>query len=281
MLKGSWNEQPPQTDQGRKTCPICGYPLQLRYKSAYGLKLYICTNEPEVCSFMTNEYNAGKLAIMKCDRCRDGYLIVKPVGNHDYFLGCTNYKKDGTGCGKVIWKKQYYEMFGLEPDPELQQEKKQEPIQRKEYKVKTPYTKKREEHAASEPKQKPDLGTVLFENVDLNDAVFTTLCCLDHVSEHRFYGVSVLTDVLRGVHSTKIQKAQLDTLPEYGVLYQLQRDVVVAIIEWLIANQFILQTKSNYPVLHPTYNGQHYAEQMTKAKLTKLQRYLREPEEAE
>ena len=69
-------------------CPICGYPMQFRYKNAYGLRLHICTNEPEVCGFMTNEYKAGKMSIIKCDQCRDGYLIVRQAKNNDYFLGC-------------------------------------------------------------------------------------------------------------------------------------------------------------------------------------------------
>ena len=77
-LKGQWNEDPEKTPFFKKSCPICGYPMQFRYKAAYGLRLYICTNEPEVCGFMTNEYKAGKLSIIKCDQCRDGYLIVKP-----------------------------------------------------------------------------------------------------------------------------------------------------------------------------------------------------------
>jgi DNA helicase-4 len=101
ILHGSWNEDEP-TIVGRRTCPVCGYPLQFKYKNAYGLRLYICTNEPEVCGFMTNEYKAGKLSILKCDHCRDGYLIVKPAKSNGYFLGCTNYKKDGTGCNNVI-----------------------------------------------------------------------------------------------------------------------------------------------------------------------------------
>lgn len=50
--------------------------MQLKYKRAYGLRLYICTNEPEICGFMTNDYRAGKLCIQKCDKCRDGYLVI-------------------------------------------------------------------------------------------------------------------------------------------------------------------------------------------------------------
>lgn len=70
VLHGHWNEDVVQ-NFAKKVCPICGYPMQLKYKKAYGLRLYICTNEPEICGFMTNDYRAGKLAIQKCDKCRD------------------------------------------------------------------------------------------------------------------------------------------------------------------------------------------------------------------
>lgn len=76
VLKGKWNENEPFV-LGKKKCPLCGFPLQLRYKKSYGLKLYICSNEPELCGFMTNNINGGKLSIQKCNQCRDGYLIVK------------------------------------------------------------------------------------------------------------------------------------------------------------------------------------------------------------
>lgn len=89
-----------------KSCPVCGYPLQLRYKKTYGLKLWICTNEPEVCDFMTNNLRGGDLQIMKCNQCRDGYLIVKD-GKKEPVLGCTNYKKDGSGCNNLMTHEYY------------------------------------------------------------------------------------------------------------------------------------------------------------------------------
>ena len=46
------------------------------------------------------------------------------------------------------------------------------------------------------------------------------------------------------------------------------------IIEWLIDVDFILITKGQYPVLHPTYNGNHYNEVMTKSLLNKLLKVL-------
>lgn len=89
-----------------KYCPICGYPLQFRYKRAYGLKLWICSNEPEICDFITNDIRGGEMTILKCDKCRDGYLIVKP-GKNEPFLGCTNYRRDGTGCNGFMTKAYY------------------------------------------------------------------------------------------------------------------------------------------------------------------------------
>ena len=92
-----------------KRCPVCGYPMQYKYKRDFGLRLWICTNEPEICDFMTNDLKGGTLPILKCDRCGDGYLIVKRgKGRTEPFLGCTNYKADKTGC-RGWMTKEYYE----------------------------------------------------------------------------------------------------------------------------------------------------------------------------
>ena len=98
-------------------CPVCGYPLQLKWNKNYGLKLWICTNDQEICGFMTNNKSGGELSIHKCDWCQDGYLVVKKSGNN-YFLGCTNYKPDRTGCGRMLGEEQYgcwlNNSFGIE-----------------------------------------------------------------------------------------------------------------------------------------------------------------------
>jgi DNA helicase-4 len=86
--------------KNRKYCPKCGYPLQLQYNKAYGLKLYICSNEPEICDFMTNDIR-GNGNVHLCDKC-NGYMMVKETKKtNKFFFGCTNYKKDGTGCNNT------------------------------------------------------------------------------------------------------------------------------------------------------------------------------------
>ena len=104
-------DKEPQEMKLDKRCPICGYPLQLRYKKAYGLKLWICTNEPEICDFMTNNLAGEEMTIMKCDKCKDGYLIVKDGSGSGPFLGCTNYKADKTGCNNYVTKDFYLRKY--------------------------------------------------------------------------------------------------------------------------------------------------------------------------
>ena len=272
VLRGTWNENPPMNMIPGKRCPICGYPMQFRYKSAYGLRLHICTNEPEVCSFMTNEYKAGKLSIMKCDQCRDGYLIVKPGKDGSYFLGCTNYKKDGTGCSKIIWKQQYLDLVDLAPDPQPEPtpQPKQPPTPSKTI-------------LWDEPKfvdRTKQFSTKQFYNgSELSDIVYTIFLCLSHVSEKHYYGVSTLVDVLRGSQSKKILGAGLDSVAEYGQLKYLSRDDLVMILDWLIENKFIVKTKGQYPVLHPTYNSMHFDESVTAGTIKKLHGCLSEPKE--
>jgi len=271
VLRGNWNEKPLEKF-AKKTCPICGYPMQFRYKNAYGLRLFMCTNEPEVCGFMTNEYKAGKLSIIKCDQCRDGYLIIKSVNKPEkenkYFLGCTNYKKDGTGCSKTIAPKLYYEMFKLDPDLPSVKEPSPEILKTKlQSQTEKVQTQQQEDILI----KKANIKEVMFEKADLNNIIYTILQCLSNISKKRYYGISILADVLHGANSKRITGAELDKLPEYGKLKNVSREDLIFIIEWLIENRFILKTRHpKYPVLHPTYEGIHYHETMTIGRLKKL-----------
>ena len=97
-------------------CPVCGFPLWHGKENPLGIKgLYVCSNEPEVCDFMTNNKDAVQYKeadICKCNKCKDGWLIVKKLehwGNDeldvvDISKGCTNYKRDGTGCNEYTKK---------------------------------------------------------------------------------------------------------------------------------------------------------------------------------
>lgn len=89
-----------------KLCPCCGYPLQRRFSKTTNSNLWICTNESEICGFFSNNLLGGEMAVTKCPKCVDGYLIVK-TKNDFPFLGCTNYKINNKGCNHTISKNEY------------------------------------------------------------------------------------------------------------------------------------------------------------------------------
>lgn len=236
VLNGKWNEEIKQSST-RKVCPICGYPLQFRYKNAYGLRLYMCTNDQEMCGFMTNDIKAGKLAIMKCDKCRDGYLIAKSAGN-GYFLGCTNYKTDKTGCNNTIGTNEYLTLWNIKTN---------------------------------------DSNDISFKGQDLMKLAENTVNCLGHISEDYYFGITILVSVLRGGNRKQIVKHKLNEVPEYGIYADMSRDDMRAVVQWLINNHYILKTKAKYPVLHPTYNGNHFNDCITKKQIKDLKKYLEDP----
>lgn len=83
-------------------CPVCNYPLKYEFNKNYGLSLWICTNEPEICDFMTND-KVHKHDIFKCPKCKDGYMIVKlNPKNGNVFYGCTNYFNEDEKCTNMI-----------------------------------------------------------------------------------------------------------------------------------------------------------------------------------
>ncbi len=83
-------------------CPVCGFPLKYEFNKNYGLNLWICTNEVEVCDFMTND-KVHKHDIFKCPKCKDGYMIVKmSPKSGNVFYGCTNYFNEHMRCKNMI-----------------------------------------------------------------------------------------------------------------------------------------------------------------------------------
>lgn len=275
VLRGNWSEDPATTPFFKKTCPMCGYPMQYRYKAAYGLRLYICTNEPEVCGFMTNNYSAGKLSIIKCDQCRDGYLIVKTKReDNSFMLGCTNYKADGTGCTRAMSPKYFYDYMQISDDEPAK------PIDiPKGYYAENAVKQKPMLPSNSPAVEKvhitvPNLKEVKYAGLDLNTTLGIILNTLSEVSEKKYYGTTTLVDILRGSHSKKIVSDGMDKLGGYGKLAGTKREDVIFLVEWLIQNEYIRKTKGPYPVLHPTYNGTHYDEVITRQKLQALKREL-------
>lgn len=86
-----------------------------------------------------------------------------------------------------------------------------------------------------------------------------------------------MISVLRGGNRKQIVKHKLNAVPEYGMYSNMSRDDMRAIVQWMIDNHYMLKTKAKYPVLHPTYNGNHFNEFITKKQLNDLKKYLEDP----
>ena len=121
-------------------------------------------------------------------------------------------------------------------------------------------------------------ASVRYTRWILNNVVDTVLRALQDVSKVRYYGVTMLTDILRGANSKRILDNGLEMVPEYGMLKEIPRETIQNIIEWLINEHYILKTKEKYPVLHSTYEGLHYSESLTETKLEELKAYLEKDE---
>ena len=114
----------------------------------------------------------------------------------------------------------------------------------------------------------------MLDDWDLNETILCILTALQNMSKVRYYGVTMLIDILRGSGSKRIFDNELDKIPEYGALKDMPRDVIQSIMEWMLKQKYILKTKEKYPVLHSTYEGLHYSETITTGKLKKLEEYL-------
>ncbi len=284
VLHGDWNEDE-AASKPKKACPLCGYPMQLKYKKAYGLRLYICTNEPEVCSFMTNDVRGGKLSIQKCDKCRDGYMIVKQARDSGFLLGCTNYNRNGTGCNNVVNKKLFYDQMGYEMEEAEAVRTEKAAVFWKSPNQQTASTLSASQSAPQSTADRrleddsieivlADIPPVMYGNYELNHLIFAVVKALQNISRVRYYGATVLAEVLKGTDSKKIFDSKLDKLPEFGALRDMPYDTIKSVIDWMIAEHLILKTKGKYPVLHSTHEGLHYSEVMTEGKLKGLKKYL-------
>ena len=115
---------------------------------------------------------------------------------------------------------------------------------------------------------------VLYGDTDLNAALAAILQCLSDISARRYYGTEMLLDVLRGSPNERLTAGSLDRTEGYGALKGLSREALSFILEWMIANGYMLRTKGRYPVLHPTDRGLHYSANVSPQKLHALKRAL-------
>ena len=170
----------------------------------------------------------------------------------------------------------YYMLFGLKPD------EAETVVQSAVTSNQNNREKQKKEKEAARKREPLKWGTQITKGQEVNEpeataaqlwhAAISILDCVENVSQSMYFGKTVTLDILRGVDSEKIQKYYLVKIPQYGALKAMDRKIIYTVMEWLIENEYLLQTKSKYPVIHPTYNGRHFQEMVTEQQWEDLER---------
>jgi DNA helicase-4 len=194
-------------------------------------------------------------------------------------LGCTKYKKDGNGDGRLMSPKYYYEYMGIkDTEPAA-------PIIVPKGRDIKPKNQGISRDLENTPKTervvigKANIPGILYRDMDLNSVLQMILQCLSDISINRFYSSNVLIDLLRGVEPLSVKDVTLMHVEGFRKLQHIPSEDLEFIVDWLIEKKYILETKERYPVLHPTYNGVHYSETMKKSLLMDLKKRLEETEQ--
>ncbi len=253
VLKGEFKPEPHGL-LTNKVCPICGYPLQRRHRKDCAMNLWVCTNEPEVCGFVSNNLVGGKMHIQKCTECVDGYLIVKTKDGHS-FLGCTNYTHDGKGCNNTISPQDFDESVKDNEIIEIEviddnQERKEEPI------VETPITVVEPETNIEDEGIDTTGVEVVDDSEESSSSELTALgvveliinACVE-ISKVNYFGATMTVNVLRGSKNQQVINYKLNELDCYGALKSIKTKHVFDIVEFLIEENYLYRTQGLYPTV--------------------------------
>ncbi len=276
VLEGDWDEQK-TASVNKKICPICGFPLQYRYKNSYGLRLNICTNEPEICGFMTNDIRGKKISILKCNQCESGYLVVKRKGDGKAkpFMGCTNYLPSGKGCNNSMTMETYYSNYSLTDDCEtnsFNENADENPVN------KVAVNSSKNDKSIDEIKKNEEIEDINMSTLSSGKEYLATIqviiACITQISELHFFGKNLILDILRGAINKKILQYKFDQIPTYGRLKHINREELEIAIDWLIKKGFLYQREGMYPVIHLTHKSNSINTEISESELTALKRAI-------
>lgn len=89
-----------------------------------------------------------------------------------------------------------------------------------------------------------------FELTDITVDAQKIISCVYRVHQKgRDYGKSMIADILKGSKNEKIIDLGFDTLSTYGIMSDTLIRVIRSEIDWLIQNEYLILTDSEYPVL--------------------------------
>ena len=96
------------------------------------------------------------------------------------------------------------------------------------------------------------------------------MLCLVNISAKKYYNDTILVRTLYGSSDQRVLQSKLNLVPEYGKLSFLDHESIHKVVNWLINNHYILETKGTHSVLHITNEGLHYKDHMTPRNMKSL-----------
>ncbi len=89
-----------------------------------------------------------------------------------------------------------------------------------------------------------------FEESDITEHAKKIMSCIARMNER--YGIKMVIDTLRGSKSEKVLKFGLDKIKTYGIMSEVQEKRIREIINYLVLNEYLLLTNSEFPVVKLT-----------------------------
>jgi len=85
-----------------------------------------------------------------------------------------------------------------------------------------------------------------FEEIDITEDTQKILSCVFRMGER--YGIKIVIDTLRGSKAEKVLKFGLDKIKTYGLMAGMKEKQVREIINYLVLNEYLELTNSEFPV---------------------------------
>lgn len=92
-----------------------------------------------------------------------------------------------------------------------------------------------------------------FEEIDITEYAQKILSCVYRMDER--YGVKIVVDTLRGSKAERILKLGLHQIKTYGIMAEVSEKRIRDMINYLVLNEYLMQTNSEYPILRLVQNS--------------------------
>ncbi|MFS1515717.1 DNA helicase RecQ [Bacillus sp. SCS-151] len=85
------------------------------------------------------------------------------------------------------------------------------------------------------------------ETIDITTEAQMVFSCIKRMNER--FGKTIVAQVLKGSRNKRVVEQQFHTLPTYGLLSKYSEKEIVEMIDYFVAEQYLVATEGQYPVL--------------------------------